>query len=58
MTEADLNHAPKVQFNVYLPPGLVKQIKHRAIDAGESLSTYVECALAEHLERVAEATGR
>jgi predicted HicB family RNase H-like nuclease len=55
MTEVDLNEAPKVQFNVYLPPGLVKRIKHKAIDTGESLSAYVERALEQHLERTEEA---
>lgn len=39
----------KVQFNVYLPPRLVKEIKHRAIDEGVSLSAFVEQALSAHL---------
>lgn len=39
----------KVQFNVYLPPCLVKEIKHRAIDEGVSLSAFVEQALSAHL---------
>jgi predicted HicB family RNase H-like nuclease len=55
MSEADRDQAPKVQFNVYLPPGLVKRIKHKAIDTGESLSAYVERALEQHLERTEEA---
>ncbi len=38
-----------MQFNVYLPPGLVKEIKHRAIDDGLSLSAVVEQALVAHL---------
>ena len=51
MIEAERKQAPKVQFNVYLPAGLVKRIKHRAIDEGESLSVYVEHVLEQHLER-------
>lgn len=41
----------KVQFNVYLPPGLVKAFKHRAVDEGRSLSAVVETALTEYLSR-------
>jgi predicted HicB family RNase H-like nuclease len=55
MTEAGRNEVAKVQFNVYLPPSLVKRIKHMAIDTGESLSAYVERALEQHLERIEEA---
>ena len=40
----------KVQFNVYLPPELVKQVKHAAIDEQLSLSVYVENILREAIE--------
>jgi hypothetical protein len=40
----------KQQFNVYLPPDLVRAIKHAAVDAGQSLSAYVEALLRAHLD--------
>jgi predicted HicB family RNase H-like nuclease len=44
----------KQQFNIYLPATLVREVKHAAIDAGLSLSSYVETALRRHLESAAD----
>ena len=41
----------KQQFNVYLPPELVRELKHAAIDDRHSLSGYVERIFREFLDR-------
>ena len=41
----------KQQFNVYLPPELVREIKHAAIDDARSLSGFVERVFQDYLSR-------
>ena len=41
----------KQQFNVYLPPPLIRKVKHAAIEKDQSLSFFVEGLLSAQVER-------
>ncbi len=45
----------KQQFNVYLPPELIRRVKHASVDSRQSLSAFVADALEAALEVAPEA---
>ncbi|MEV6638797.1 CopG family transcriptional regulator [Amycolatopsis sp. NPDC051371] len=44
----------KRQFSVYLPVELIRRVKHASVDADESLSSFVERVLEDHLRQSEE----
>ena len=47
----------KHQFNIYLPPALIRKVKHAAIERDRSLSLFVEGLLSAQLDRAASPMG-
>ena len=46
------NLSSKQQLNIYLPPHLVIEVRHVAVDMDVSLSAFVEAALKLYLEQI------
>ncbi|MGC7096021.1 CopG family transcriptional regulator [Amycolatopsis lurida] len=46
-----MTRVAKRQFSVYLPPDLVRRVKHASVEADESLSSFVERVLEDYLRR-------